>query len=615
MQSMKTILQLMACLIFVSVGFCSNQSGNEIFLHIVNNGSTNYVGNDIVCPTFNIYTDDYYCDGTLLHHQTPYTGIAPNINPGATYTLGASGLTIYYGCSGAYTRFLVRQGTTTVGYWDLYYNASGTAEATSINVDVNGNTCAAVTNEPPCYTNLMATIVNRDAVYNSYGWVYTPSATNSRVDVGNVIELRPAQQGVTSVNVACSNALYYKVYKFSCHDPVEVAEDLGGGLIVTRADSGCVQQIAVDINGAPYVQNASSSTNRPLYDASSTNVGIQFTESATNAADATKQGDQALYDAATKIGAQAHADAVTISNLLKWQGQNGTNSTQLTNVYDGGNAANFRLMTNLLGQINQKLATNGIGTGTNYINDSNIIAAINSEHLDSTNWTKFLRTNGVESLTSGVPASVSEAMERGHSTFDSVGASVDGVASGIGTMEDIGSGGDAIFDIEAGDYTFHIDLLGDSHFSFIWPVIRKVWKWLFAVAYLAKIVKELVAFSKNPQQAVTGKILNISFLGTNILGPAATFAATVIFMGIWAIALAAGFTALTASSGIGVTDLYSLATHSPLSGIPAVALNLFLATFPFAFVCALVSAYLVWRLTLLKTALVANAAARWCFGA
>jgi hypothetical protein len=243
------------------------------------------------------------------------------------------------------------------------------------------------------------------------------------------------------------------------------------------------------------------------------------------------------------------------------------------------------------------------------------------------NLTNYLRGGGSSSnyvgdtsWTNGVPGSKytdgNAAWGAAQTALGSAVGTLDeaiGLAGGVGGVGDH-AGGQTTWDIEAGagNPHFHIALLSDPNFASLWPVIRTVWCWLLAAAYLVKVIKDLHEMFTHLAIARGANIQNFDVLGTNIFGWGVVVLVIVAVLLVYALALAAGFAGLTGN--LSWSALFGLMSSDPLTGAPSGGLAILAACFPTSLFFGLIAAYVTFRLTVAKVAVIAMGAVKFVIG-
>jgi hypothetical protein len=307
--------------------------------------------------------------------------------------------------------------------------------------------------------------------------------------------------------------------------------------------------------------------------------------------------------------------AIVYSNPASW----GSNQpvafapgSDLTNTLQTGFSALYSALNSGFGALDadERAVKNSVDALAGHIDNltNSLRGGSSSNYVGDTSW-----TNGVagSKYTDG-----NAAWGASETALGSAVGNLDeaiGLAGGVGGVGDH-AGGQTTWDIEAGagNPHFHIALLSDPNFASLWPVIRTVWCWLLAAAYLVKVIKDLHEMFTHLAISRGANIQNFDVLGTNVFGWGVVVLVIVAVLLVYALALAAGFAGLTGN--LSWSALFGLMSSDPLTGAPSGGLAILAACFPTSLFFGLIAAYVTFRLTVAKVAVIAMGAVKFVIG-
>jgi hypothetical protein len=345
-----------------------------------------------------------------------------------------------------------------------------------------------------------------------------------------------------------------------------------------------------------------------------TNSGsVPVTEVGFDALDtAIVQGDRAIVDAVNQAKSviASHVDGAGSNILFSASGINFTMTNGLGGLlfsdFTNQNAHIDVLGTNLV----RLTGTNASGFSTLHTDLTNLFGRMTNT-VGATNW------DGLTNISTGPGGYVMDDLTaRGNTVFGDVNTTLDDMASAVSGVQ-TPSGGDGPLEanISAGVASFSIST-SSSPFQSLWNLVRTLWTYLLVVGYAQRILVELQHFFESVSKAkgVSTQDLNIAILGSGGNAAGSVLASLVITL---VLALWATFLALAMSKLLGVlswASLFATLTGDPLGLMEGPAKQFLFACFPVVLCFSLVTAFLVFKISMFKLAIMVNAVMKMMLG-
>lgn len=314
-----------------------------------------------------------------------------------------------------------------------------------------------------------------------------------------------------------------------------------------------------------YTTNTTPATPSPVGDPGN-GSGAQYAGGTSNilwGTNVPNVGDSALYDAMVKLGQQAHDDAVAIQLAM---GSNGGTTLDLTGVEEKleqirTNTAPREVTTN---------AYNLSGTASNITSATQVRAAV-GEVTDV--------DTGIETLK--------------------------GTLAGPGTISTPGASPTTI---QLGAHAMIIDPMADARWSVVWTFALNFFTWVLIASFLTKVVVDAMTFLHAIASGQTTKVPNMIFgvsaagFGTigNYLGVALVIGIIVASLVVYAACLAVWIASFAEWSTWAAAFARSPVSTAGLGGAVSTGVNWLMHIFPVDLAVSLVTAYILFRLTMTK---------------
>lgn len=294
------------------------------------------------------------------------------------------------------------------------------------------------------------------------------------------------------------------------------------------------------------------------------------------------------------------------------------------NTATNGNGANY---SNLLQQIKTAVDTNGLADVGAMKGLSNMLGGFTTNNNQSTNPVSGFvgsMTNAGLAMTAATNALGSE-----FASFDTLKGSLSSIAN-PGSVDD--GGGGSGFDYTIGApitlasgavipaMRVSLNYGAGANFKGVLETMRKLWVWLLCLGFLGKVVWDITGFLKVVVMTKGSLIPDLEFnLEGFTFGGGGNMAGVLMFvfivaagMLLYAAALVGMFAAVYGD--VSWSSIISYASVHPLAGANTGGLSLLSACFPVSLFFSLISAFLTWRMTVNKLAIVLIAAARFIPG-
>lgn len=319
-------------------------------------------------------------------------------------------------------------------------------------------------------------------------------------------------------------------------------------------------------------------------------------------------------------GAGTETDSGSLSNVV-WSGS----ATNLENLIKEGTSVvkdaidqntlnDTKNADRLKGSIDGFGSTLGAGLGNLSNAIANISAGGGSNYLSlDMGWTNTLnaiesnqRTNLLPGFGWTTPTNYTQARDLVLANTHAAGGITtmdNAAASASGGYHPVGGGSASTISIPLGQFSMTVDPMSGL-WSPVWAFANAFMTWILAAAYLYMVVKDayqLVADMGKirpiqvPNFQVHGYNLGVLFAGGFLVAALAAYAAC---LGIWSLA---GWNA-----GVNIGAAYFQDPFSTVGGSVAIGFNWFKTAFPLDLCLALVTAAIVWKLTMAKALWVAT---------
>ncbi|HEY5296863.1 MAG TPA: hypothetical protein VIK59_02965 [Verrucomicrobiae bacterium] len=482
------------------------------------------------------------------------------------------------------------------------------------NVTMDG--CANV----ECKTNLTFTVNNNDSVSHSYAATYISSVDGSSYQfLAGADAVPPGQTRSVTVEVDCTNVSNVELVRY---DPNGSMEDVGGSIYAV----GSAPPSVVSTSPTPSSPSSPNPSPTPVNDNSpplnnynptnsfqtGTNAPILFTT--TNINDSVQQGDSALYDATVKGFNQNHADLSLVNSSFGEMNTNGVNiastlaQVQAQDAAFYSNVLNHGLIVSNLNNstFNGSNLTVNIGTnlslGTNLASENTLVGISNllAGSVTNSNSTNF---------TSGLPTDYSTALGLAQPQVQSSLDAIDTLKGKL-TGPVYSDDGDPTMLLATSYGNFDFNPLHDVRVAGVASLAKRLFAWLMVVGYLYLVCKDTVDIIDKLGTRRGSAVQDLDTAGFNVAGVVIALLLPIAALVGWGIVLAV---VLTWKIGGGF-DVFAIYNANPLSGAATGSIHLAEAFFPLQLMFALVSSYLLFKLTIGRALLLYGAVAKYIFG-
>ena len=148
----------------------------------------------------------------------------------------------------------------------------------------------------------------------------------------------------------------------------------------------------------------------------------------------------------------------------------------------------------------------------------------------------------------------------------------------------------------------------------IFSMARRFIAWLLVLGYLTLVCHDAVEWIDKLGTKRGQSVQDMNVLGTNLLGALLALILPVVWLVGYAVVLALVFAVPFGAISFDGGSLFDLLHSNPLQGGPTGVYTLFTSVFPFRMFCALVTGYLLWKLSVGRAMLIYSAVARVLLG-